>query len=111
AAPQWLQRPERKLRVGIRTHGADGRREGLGEARRLRRDVRLHLHLEHFKRAQSNIGKDFSASTGSCPQGHLLASGLDVLLTDKAGVEILEHFIEAELEASLRTISEESGQP
>jgi len=80
--------------------GAERSGEGTGRAG-------LDLDLEHFHRAQSEIGEDLSRGGTSEPDSGLVL--LRQLFASQVHVRILEHFIETVLEHSLERVADKCG--
>jgi hypothetical protein len=69
----------------------------------------LHAHLDGFKGAETNVGKEFSGSRGS-----QVETGLPlfrILLPHKPGVKVLEEFVSSILDGALNRVTEESWPP
>merc|ERR1712156_1267788 len=68
----------------------------------------LHAHLQGLHGAEEDVGNDLSAGGGDKETDSLVLIGLG---TEGSPVDILEHFVEAELSEALHAVADESGEP
>lgn len=73
---------------------------------RKRRQRRLHPHLDRFKRAEGQVGKEFSAGGGAKIDDCFVGVGEHLV-----AVEVLEDFVEAVFAGALEGVADVGGRP